>query len=228
VGAVRLAWTIGFEDGVAHYRIEKCVDSRWAAIGTVLADGSGSYAFADEASAAVEDGVGGASMRRAAYRIVVVDLTGVEQAFAVQDSPAQWTDCIRLQAGWNLISIPCRIADSALAELKTAVLGPMWSWRGGRAVVVDRPAPLAGLWAFAESARQVMITGTAPETSEVTLEPGWNLVGPAANCLVPAGITRIFTWDKAYQHVLDGTYPGLIRTRGYWVWSDELRTVRLP
>ena len=67
------------------------------------------------------------------------------------------------------------------------------------------------------------------DTTAVSLEAGWNLVGPAQNCGVPAGIAEVWTWGEDYQDALaDPEFPGLIQGRAYWMFVLEHMDVELP
>jgi hypothetical protein len=60
------------------------------------------------------------------------------------------------------------------------------------------------------------------------LLPGWNLVGPVADCPVPGSLQSVFGWQDRYQSVLDAADPALLRTRGYWIYTADPQVISLP
>ena len=202
-----LNWTVDYEDGVVSYRIEKKIGESWNTVTAVAATGEVNSTY----SVVVGEGE---------FRIVAIDASGFSQTFGVTD--ANVVDCfIDIKSGWNLISVPCENAD--LASLKS--LGTLWCWDGKGYVEVEEPQAMQGLWIFTDAATELNLKGNCIENANVNLTSGWNLVGPAANCQLPEGLTA-FTWDGAYNALLnDG--KGLITGQGYWIYSDNGQAVEL-
>lgn len=79
------------------------------------------------------------------------------------------------------------------------------------------------------------IEGTAPVTTNITLEPGWNMVGyPSitdrlASETLPAKVSKIGVFDPYedynVNHILDLTKYTLTAGEGYWVYNDADHSV---
>ena len=60
---------------------------------------------------------------------------------------------------------------------------------------------------------------------ETTAYDNWSFLGDARRS---SGGAHSGTWDEVYQRILTGEHPGLIQTRGYWLYSDQDQTISLP
>jgi len=215
-----VTWTVDFEAGVSRYEVDRYRDGAWMRVDEVAAHGAGEPYSVTDAEGVMSDH----------YRIVSVDVTGFTQTFAAgtnADGSKDWY--INLQQGWNLVSLPCQAID--LSEFYAAVTGTVWTWNAvevGYRALEGIPDPMVGLWVFAPEGREVPVSGFAAASSSVQLEAGWNLVGPVENCLVPAGLDDVYSWEGTYQEILSGDVPGLIATRAYWIFSTQSTTVELP
>ena len=164
---------------------------------------------------------------------------------------------LALQPGWNLVSIPLHPLNpdpqAVLASLGSnydivyAWNGPTQSW-----LVFDRTAPAPvntltsmdcthGYWIHitASSAVQLDVMGTTPSTTNISLSPGWNLVGyPASSAgslpdvLKDHGVGTNFSMVFAYHayetglewKIFDPLAPPDVNTLksltpgwGYWI-----------
>ena len=200
-----LSWSVDYEDGVVSYKVQQNVDGVWTTVTNIAAKGE-----VDSVYSLTVDG-------SADYRIVAVDASGFQQIFA----PATANSVnvfVSINAGWNLISVPCEGTD--LSSFET-----LWGWDGTQYVTVENPAPMQGLWVYSAESSEINLTGTKVASGEVILKEGWNLFGPAENCIAPAGL-QIFSWDQNYQDLLEGS-DALVQGRGYWFYSDKVQHVNL-
>ncbi len=90
-----------------------------------------------------------------------------------------------------------------------------------------------GIWILMNTDDVLTITGTAPVSTDITLRPGWNMVGlpseSAGNHGLPVEITKIGYFDAAEEYNLAYTegvdvfefQPG----QGYWVYNEVSHSV---
>ena len=124
-----------------------------------------------------------------------------------------------LVEGWNLISLPVRPPDPAICTLfRRKNLGAVWRWDGTHYVKVKRLATKTGYWVYFPSPFSVLVQGVAETDRQVALAPGWNLVGPTQDGVLPtaAGIRRpVWTWTpgRGLHRATD-----LRELLGYWIF----------
>gem|GEM_PF-6031209 len=130
---------------------------------------------------------------------------------------------LKLERGWNLVSVPIHADAPGLPALFPAAIrrAGIWTYAGADTEyrAVTRLEPFTGCWVYAPRLTTVRVPGRVPEPSRIGLEPGWNLVGPAATLAVaalPAAVDGVWRWDTArdtYERETVSLQPG----RGYWV-----------
>lgn len=164
---------------------------------------------------------------------------GAEPAAGVSPPALDWNQergeyVLRLQPGWNLVSLPVQPLMAPLPAASTpatdAELSP-WNYdrRGGLYRPVSLLEPLAGYWLFSVSARHWRVPATLTENTTVSLPPGWSLVGPATPMLLaPAEsvLAPCWSWDatRRQYHDADGLLqPG----HGYWLYCLAPATLAL-
>jgi hypothetical protein len=178
--------------------------------------------------------------------------------FVIEYSAAPPPFTLGLNPGWNLISLPLvpdpaavsaifadmrnggdTLAPAPRAEPDTGdrglvVNGNAWSWvpgSPGHYATVPALTALTGYWVFANGQADVVVLGTAPATTTVTLVPGWNLVGPAASVPAPThAAIRLPLWRRnavtgecAMVQDRELLTPGV----GYWIYATGTATVNL-
>jgi hypothetical protein len=211
---VLVQWLVGDDTDVEYYMVERLVDGVWLSVdGEVEVDGR-------VLSLLDPDGAGTDSCR-----VVAVGSDGERRVYEAGPEPVQEYS-IGLSAGWNLISIPCDAAD--LTELQAALEGGCWAWEAGGYVAVTAPQALQGLWVYAPESAEVTVPGVPALDTMAVLLPGWNLVGPVADCPVPGSLQSVFGWQDRYQSVLDAADPALLQTRGYWIYTADPQVISLP
>ena len=134
---------------------------------------------------------------------------------------AQWTQGsvsynIPLVSGWNLVSFNIHPTSTAVVDVLATVAGNYslaYAWDAAEAswMKYDPSQPFGntlaaldetmGFWIKMSAAATLTLSGTAPTTSNIALESGWNLVGfprrPAWPCRRPSASTAwgmISTW----------------------------------
>ncbi|MFO7992282.1 MAG: GLUG motif-containing protein [Thermoplasmata archaeon] len=87
-----------------------------------------------------------------------------------------------------------------------------------------------GIWIHMTSNATLTIAGEAPSSTNITLEPGWNIVGYPSETdriaadVLPPEVTKIGTFDKYAEYNIDYIYDMstevLVTGRGYWMYND--------
>jgi hypothetical protein len=130
---------------------------------------------------------------------------------------------ISLIAGWNMVSIPV-ISDASVDGIfGDKITPPVYEYNAGYKSVTSLE-PKKGYWVLANSPADIEITGTAPTNLEVTVYPGWNLIGPVSPDVQVSSFTGItppvYGYDAGYKSV-----ETLEQTKGYWVLASAETTL---
>ncbi len=126
---------------------------------------------------------------------------------------------IQLDAGWNMVSIPVIPADASVdAIFGDNITPPVYGYDAGYKSVTSLE-PKKGYWVLADSPVDINITGTVPANREVTVFPGWNMIGPVSPDVQVSSFTGItppvYGYDAGYKSVTT-----LEQTKGYWVLTS--------
>lgn len=195
-----LEWNVQEEYGVKAYHI---IDSTTrAVIEVVEAEGADSYAINVPAGIKVE--------------LKVVDENGSTQTFIPEDGSRTTVD-YKLTKGWNLIAAVG--SDSDFTDLKACTGSVMWGWDGSKYVVVDEPEANQGLWVYSTTSHNIRVQAVKASAT-LTIKPGWSLIGPSNNVNMPDHASAVFSYNAAYNAVLDD-HNLLYKGVGYWVFVTE-------
>ncbi len=131
---------------------------------------------------------------------------------------------ISLDAGWNMVSIPVIPADASVdAIFGDNITKPVYEYDAGYKSVTTLE-PKKGYWVLADSPADIEITGTVPSDLEVTVVPGWNMIGPVSSNAQVSSFTDIippvYKYDAGYKSV-----TVLEQTEGYWVLASVETTL---
>ena len=131
---------------------------------------------------------------------------------------------ISLDAGWNMVSIPVIPADASVnAIFGDNIITPVYEYNAGYNEVTSLE-PKKGYWVLANSAVDISISGTVPSDLEVTIVPGWNMIGPVSSNVQVSSFTGIITpvygYSAGYNEVTT-----LEQTEGYWVLTSAETTL---
>ncbi|MCD6532371.1 hypothetical protein J7K99_08010 [bacterium] len=165
---------------------------------------------------------------------LVADFRGLTDTALIVVSGTAFPVNLRLEAGWNFMSIPVQ-PSVVRAE---CLLGPVWrsvleyDAATGSFGVPDEIIPGRGYFVFVDNDTTIRIAGAPIEGVEVHLSRGWNAIG--------APLAEI-DWG-----VISGRYPGvffacpfgfgdgiyylsenILPTRGYWVYSLVETTITI-
>lgn len=127
-----------------------------------------------------------------------------------------------LEAGWNMVALPCDTDLESAAALAAAASGPIWMWDAEalRYVATDAPPARRGLWIHAaERAENVPVSGHPPDGDLLDLPAGWNLAGSGLPAALEDmdGIRDIMAWiDGAYDLIATEVFH-FSHLQGYWL-----------
>jgi phosphate transport system substrate-binding protein len=131
---------------------------------------------------------------------------------------------ISLVAGWNMVSTPVIPADASVNTIfGDKITPPVYEYDAGYKSVTSLE-PKKGYWVLANSPADIEITGTTPSDLEVTVVPGWNMIGPVSPDVQVGSFTGItppvYGYDAGYKSV-----ETLEQTKGYWVLASAETTL---
>jgi hypothetical protein len=142
--------------------------------------------------------------------------------------------------GWSLLGSPIMSTRSA-GEVFTANPGgpglptTRWYWRDGGYQLHGDDAPLSpelGYWVHGPASGWTQAIVGVRADGVVRLRPGWNLVSPVADCIMPeaAGLgSRAWGWDSGLRcYLAVGPGSPLTAGRGYWFYVTAEQPVLVP
>jgi hypothetical protein len=191
-----LAWTVAQEVDVKAYQI--FADGQL--FDTVQAVDADFYSITVPAGAVIE------------FR--VIDKSGFSKSYVPQDGNVK-IEIYDLKKGWNLIAVTSD--DVNLAPLKQDTVGHVWGWREGRYQSVDSAQATEALWVYATADKTIYLSGKKSE-AKITLQAGWNMVGPVENDYIPENAATVYAWNQVYDAIA-GEQKLLIGGKGYWIFS---------
>jgi pectate lyase-like protein/List-Bact-rpt repeat protein/type IX secretion system substrate protein len=127
---------------------------------------------------------------------------------------------IFVRQGWNMISLPLRVADSRKNTLFPSAASPAFSYNASY-VAEESLRIMAGYWLKFPAPDTVEVTGTHLDPDTLAVDTGWNLIGSISNpvavaaiATVPPGLvtSRFFGYADGY-FTSDTIKPG----SAYWV-----------
>ncbi len=192
-----LEWTVEDEINVKEYLV---IDADGNVVAIVSADNSGKYSVVLDSDEPVS--------------LVVVDNSGHKQTFRPEDGNEQITT-YDLKEGWNLIAITSE--DANLEELKNETVGVVWGWDDSSYKVVESAEPTDAIWVYSSIEKQVDVKGRKSD-KKLSLNIGWNMIGPVENSYIPEGADTVYTWEDVYN-IVAGEDKVLIEGVGYWIFS---------
>ncbi len=190
-----LEWKVDSEYNVNEYQVVNIATGEL--IATIPA-GQGPY------SLTLEPGI--------EAKLIVVDHSGFKQTFFPENGNSIVYN-YPLTEGWNLITLPTNKAE--LSNLRKATVGDFWAWTGSSYRTANDEDQT--VWVYAETSKEVTVRAEK-ESSVVTLQQGWNLVGSLENIEAPSNAELIYSWNNKYQQIADENAI-LLQGVGYWIFS---------
>ncbi|HWG91962.1 MAG TPA: putative metal-binding motif-containing protein [Candidatus Thermoplasmatota archaeon] len=131
---------------------------------------------------------------------------------------------VYLSYPWSLVSLPVTPHNASVGSVFGDAVDAVYTWDGVSYVPVDTVQPGVGYWVHLTRCCSTMVSvlGTPVDGFDLTLSPGWNLVGSPRGChsleSAPYSVSRTaFRWE--WSGYLAQTY--LCGGSGYWVYSHE-------
>ena len=184
--------------------------------------------------------------RRYYYRTAAIDEEGNESRLSRQVSAkvgSVLTLSTSLSEGWNMVSMPVEAGGASSKTFGAALpegCGDRFQWQPAQGSYQtfgnEETLPAGqGAWTFCESSGTATVKGTPVSSSEktVSVEGGWNQVGPFETTLAPgevvqdpSGILEMgswFGWDSSQGQYVEPAEltPGA----GYWVFATGSGTL---
>lgn len=138
--------------------------------------------------------------------------------------PVMTTQDIKVNVGWNIISVPVVVQDMSPASLFTGITSPAYEYVN-RYNLASTLTVGKGFWLKFANAATFPITGTPVMTKEDTVKVGWNIIGAfdtdvAISSLntVPSGIlgSLFFEYNNGYMATAT-----LMKGKGYWIKAKQ-------
>ncbi|MCX8009599.1 MAG: hypothetical protein N3A61_00455, partial [Ignavibacteria bacterium] len=132
---------------------------------------------------------------------------------------------------WNLFSIPITVSNMSVDSLLTGKSSPAYSYNNGYQSV-DTIKNGYGYWVKFPSSKTLNLTGTSVSNKTISVNQGWNLIGPFNNNVPIGSITstppniiasNFYGYNNGY-FVASELNPGI----GYWIKVSQNGTLNLP
>lgn len=133
---------------------------------------------------------------------------------------------LAMQAGWNLVSVPVRVADPRAASLFPGAVSPVYRFSGSQGYLASDTLECgSGYWVKFDTAASVEITGVQVSPDTVPLAAGWNMIGTVSEAVdsaaveqVPPGVVQTSFYEYGGGYTASTVLqPG----RGYWVKAGQ-------
>ena len=142
------------------------------------------------------------------------------------------TSVTAVHAGWNLLSLAAMPSRRSASSLFPSAVSAFFSYDGTYQAVSELE-PGRGYWARFGDSESVPSVGGALETTVVTVQRGWNLVGggpygTAEGHLAPVPPLELTAPVYGYEPAGGYYVPGaLVPTQGYWVCVSDAGQVTI-
>jgi Secretion system C-terminal sorting domain len=159
------------------------------------------------------------------YTLTNTAITSLKIEFSQIDSRD-----VSVVSGWNIISVPLLAADMSVTRLFPDAVSAAFGFNGG---YVSTPTLVngKGYWLKFNSANTYSIAGASATSRDISVNAGWNIIGPfesevavSAITSIPAGIvtSAYFGYNNGYV-----SSTTLAVGKGYWVKASQAGTLHL-
>ena len=154
--------------------------------------------------------------------------TNVLTASVSVESP-NVTVTLELDAGWNMVSLPVMPEVPVSASVLSDVgFYQLVTWSGSGYVSATSFEEGRGYWLLVLQATNLTVTGTPLSEVNLTLSPGWSMVGGPYSAVqaseVFSSFYQLVTWSGTGYTMSSEFVPGM----GYWVLVLEKTQIQLP
>ncbi|TAK62977.1 MAG: hypothetical protein EPO24_04580, partial [Bacteroidetes bacterium] len=142
-------------------------------------------------------------------------------SIAIWDAGKEVNDTLRVDAGWNMVSLPLRVSDRSVHGVFPTAKSSAFSYNKGY-ILNDSLEPGNGYFVNFDSAETFNLTGPLNWRDTIVVKAGWNIVGcigvpfdSSAIVTVPSGIiqTTFFAYGESGYTSENALLPG----KSYWV-----------
>lgn len=150
----------------------------------------------------------------------------------VYSLPAQVTDTIHVEAGWNLLSLPVDANDGSVNNLFPSATSNGFIYQNSY-IAIDTIEDGYGFWIKYDAPDTVILFGGPIYENAVGVNSGWNIVGSLTNPIlvnkvidIPDGIiiSDFYKYVPGIGYETSDTIkPGL----GYWVKVSENGSIQI-
>ena len=134
---------------------------------------------------------------------------------------------LELRAGWNMVSLPVVPSDaSASSIMDGAGFYQLVTWSGSGYLTASEFEAGRGYWLLVLSDVNVTVSGTPVESMNLSLSPGWSMVGGTLDEVQAAdvflGFYQLVTWTGSGYIPATVFEPG----KGYWalvLWETQIQ-----
>ncbi len=125
---------------------------------------------------------------------------------------------LSIASGWNLLAVLGRATNSS-DLLNVTESNHFWVWSHSSYILQNNLPEEGGFWVQSRYDDDVTLS-VLPNDTEVSLEVGWNLIGPTEdNRDLPQEVDVAFYWQDGRYHTQSLDAP-MELGRGYWVYSN--------
>ena len=255
----KITWDASLDDPdkVTHYQVyrSETETGTYENIATINADGSASYQYIDSNKGTADEILWWYQIYSYNNGQYSDEPVGPVQEPDEEEVPVPDTFDITLTPGgaangWNFVSFNLELTDTSLgdilADIEDSYDKVMYydasagQWRSHVPGRSERFNNLEnwnhhmGLWIHATDDATLTVEGSAPANTDITLYPGWNMVGlpseNAGNHGLPAEVSRIGYFDAGAEYNMEYVYDNLDQFdfhpgEGYIVYLDYTETV---
>ena len=148
--------------------------------------------------------------------------------FYVQQATSQ--SSVSVNVGWNILSVPLVASDMTATTLFPTAISPFYAYSSGYNQVTTLQNGTA-YWAKFDGSQSITITGNYVTGNEISVNQGWNLIGPFAYNVLVSSITTIppaILSSPFYGY--EGGYivpTTLLYGKGYWIKANQNGVIQL-
>ncbi|MDH3267280.1 MAG: hypothetical protein OEM46_00355 [Ignavibacteria bacterium] len=137
---------------------------------------------------------------------------------------------VSINNGWNILSVPLVASDMNGTTIFPTSISPFYAYNSGYNQVTTLENGI-GYWAEFNSDQTVTITGNYVPVTEISVNQGWNLIGPFAYNVVVSGITTVPpNIASSLFYGYEGGYiipTTLLPGKGYWIKANQNGVIQL-
>jgi len=136
---------------------------------------------------------------------------------------------MELSAGWNMVSLPV-LPDDPVASSVLNGLGfnQLVTWSGTGYVTATEFEAGRGYWLLVLEETNITISGTPVQSLNLTLTPGWSMIGGPNNVVQASDVFprfyQLVTWSGTGYVTVSSFDPG----KGYWALVLVETQIQLP